>query len=176
MGSGPAVSSGNILATDILRPPACMLSYFSCVQLFAIPWAIACQVPLSMGFSRQEYWCGLPFPPPGISRGSSRLQGLNPHLLHCRWIFYSWATREALPGPNLDLMQQKFWDLTSLSGDSNIFWSLGPTILHANHIIDFCWWWLVCDILLHLVLFEILICDIWWIYERFTPPPLLQSC
>jgi len=29
------------------------------------PWAIACQSPLSMGFSRQEYWSGLPFPSPG---------------------------------------------------------------------------------------------------------------
>ena len=29
------------------------------------PWALTCQVPLSMEFSRQEYWSGLPFPPPG---------------------------------------------------------------------------------------------------------------
>ena len=28
-------------------------------------WTVACQAPLSMGFSRQEYWSGLPFPPPG---------------------------------------------------------------------------------------------------------------
>ena len=39
-----------------------MLSH---VQLFATPWTIANQAPLSMGFSRQEYWSGLPFPPPG---------------------------------------------------------------------------------------------------------------
>ena len=44
---------------------ACIWSYFSCVQLFATLWTVACQVPLSMGFSRQEYWSGLPFPPPG---------------------------------------------------------------------------------------------------------------
>ena len=31
----------------------------------ATPWTIACQAPLSMGFSRQEYWSGLPFPSPG---------------------------------------------------------------------------------------------------------------
>ena len=37
----------------------------SCVQLFATPWTAAFQAPLSMGFSRQEYWSGLPFPPPG---------------------------------------------------------------------------------------------------------------
>ena len=35
------------------------------VQLFAIPWTVAYQAPLSMGFSRQEYWSGLPFPSPG---------------------------------------------------------------------------------------------------------------
>ena len=34
------------------------------LQLFATPWTIACQAPLSMGFSRQEYWSGLPFSPP----------------------------------------------------------------------------------------------------------------
>ena len=35
------------------------------VRLFATPWAVAYQVPPSMGFSRQEYWSGLPFPSPG---------------------------------------------------------------------------------------------------------------
>ena len=35
------------------------------VQLFVIPWTVAYQVPPSMGFSRQEYWSGLPFPSPG---------------------------------------------------------------------------------------------------------------
>ena len=38
---------------------------FSHVLLFVIPWTVACQAPLSMGFSRREYWSGLPFPPPG---------------------------------------------------------------------------------------------------------------
>ena len=41
------------------------LSHFSHVQLFATPWTVADQTPLSMGFSRQEYKSGLPFPPPG---------------------------------------------------------------------------------------------------------------
>ena len=38
---------------------------FSRVRLFAIPWTVAHQAPLSMGFSRREYWSGLPFPSPG---------------------------------------------------------------------------------------------------------------
>ena len=42
-----------------------MLSLFSHVQLFATPWTVACQASLSLGFSRQEYWSGLPFPTPG---------------------------------------------------------------------------------------------------------------
>ena len=35
------------------------------VSLFVTPWTVAYQVPLSMGFSRQEHWSGLPFPSPG---------------------------------------------------------------------------------------------------------------
>ena len=35
------------------------------VQLFVTPWTVACQSPLFMGFSRQEYWSGSPFPSPG---------------------------------------------------------------------------------------------------------------
>ena len=37
----------------------------SCVRLFVTPWTVAHQAPPSMGFSRQEYWSGLPFPSPG---------------------------------------------------------------------------------------------------------------
>ena len=50
------------------------------VRLFATPWTAAYQVPLSMGFSRQEWWSGLPFPSPGdlpypgIKPGSPTLQ------------------------------------------------------------------------------------------------------
>ena len=35
------------------------------VRLFATPWTVANEAPPSMGFSRQEYWSGLPFPSPG---------------------------------------------------------------------------------------------------------------
>ena len=42
------------------------LSCFSCVRLFATPWTLAHQALLSMGFSRQEYWRGLPWPPSGV--------------------------------------------------------------------------------------------------------------
>ena len=42
-----------------------MLSHFSCVQLFATLWTVACHAPLSMGFPTEKYWSGLPCPPPG---------------------------------------------------------------------------------------------------------------
>ena len=44
---------------------ACVLGHFSHVQLCVILWAVVCQAPLSMRFSRQEYWRGLPCPPSG---------------------------------------------------------------------------------------------------------------
>ena len=71
-----------------------MLSH---VQLFATPWTVACQAPLSVGLSRQEYWNGLPFLSPGISL----IQGLNLcllHPLHCGRILYIEPPRK----PNMD--------------------------------------------------------------------------
>ena len=41
------------------------MKLLSRVQLFATPWTVAYQASQSMGFSRQEYWTGLPFPSPG---------------------------------------------------------------------------------------------------------------
>ena len=42
-----------------------LMKSLSCVRLFATPWTVAYQVPPTMGFSKQEYWSGLPFPSPG---------------------------------------------------------------------------------------------------------------
>ena len=47
-----------------LTSGVCILSCFSCVQLSVTPSTVAHQAPLSMGFSRQKYWSGLPFPTP----------------------------------------------------------------------------------------------------------------
>ena len=75
------------------------MKLLSRVWLFATPWTVACQSPLSIGFSRQEYWSGLPFPSPGdlpnpgIKPGSPSLQadalsseppGKPPNILHNR--------------------------------------------------------------------------------------------
>ena len=57
-------------------------------RLFATPWTVASQAPLSMKFSRQEYWSGLPFPPPRDLPD----WGLNLDLLNYGQTFSVWAT------------------------------------------------------------------------------------
>ena len=47
------------------KTPTVCAQLLSCVRPFVTQWTIACQAPLSMGFPKQEYWSGLPFPPPG---------------------------------------------------------------------------------------------------------------
>ena len=59
-----------------------MLSHFSRVRLFATQWTVARQAPLSMGFSRQEYWSGLPSPAPGDLPN----QGIKPLSLMSPWL------------------------------------------------------------------------------------------
>ena len=50
------------MSAQIVRGCVCVyVCALSCVQLFATPWSVACQTPLSMEFSRQEYWSWLPF-------------------------------------------------------------------------------------------------------------------
>ena len=52
--------------TERERERVCVCVWvLSHVQLFATPWTVACQAPLTNGFSRQVYWSGLPFPIPG---------------------------------------------------------------------------------------------------------------
>ena len=75
------------------------------IWLFATPWTVADQAPLSGGFSRQEYWSGLPIPSPGDLPD----QESSPGLLHCRY-FSIWATREATyTRINAKLIFKPFW-------------------------------------------------------------------
>ena len=81
----------------LLNPSlACVLSHFSHVWLFARVWTIAHQVPLSMALSRQEYWSGLPRPPPGYLPDAGIKPPFPASPLLC--ILYHQATRDA---PNL---------------------------------------------------------------------------
>ena len=59
--------------------------FLSCVQLFAILWTVAHQVPLSTGFPKQEYWSGFQFP---SLQGIFLTQGSNLGLLHFRQTLY----------------------------------------------------------------------------------------
>ena len=112
----------------------------SCVRLFATPWTITHQAPLSTGFSRQEYLSGLPFPPPehlpnpGIEPRSPTLQagsllseppgkpgmalsGRNSFLRMLRWSAHPkrkvWQVRLYI---NLKLLHGKSWKTLSGAG------------------------------------------------------------
>ena len=82
------------------------------VRLLATPWTVARQAPLSMGFSRQEYWSGLPFPSPGDLPNP----GIKPRVSciagRC---FILWATREA-----------KWWvEITTIKGSHETIFRRG---------------------------------------------------
>ena len=65
----------------------------------ATPWTVACQGPLSMGFFRQEYWSGLPFPSPGALPDPGiepRSPALQAYSCIAGGFFTNWATRQAL--------------------------------------------------------------------------------
>ena len=66
----------------------CMLSRFNCVQLYATLWTISCQAPLSMRFSRQEYWSELTSPPPGDLPNPGIEPGVSQVSCIGRWVLY----------------------------------------------------------------------------------------
>ena len=76
----------------------CMLNHFSRVWLLVTPGTVACQSPLSLGFPRQDYWSGLPFPSPenlpypGIETVSPALQAVS--CIAGR--LYHWANRDSI--------------------------------------------------------------------------------
>ena len=75
-----------------------VLGHFSCIHFFATLWTVAFQAPLSMGFSSQEYWSGLPYPSPrdlpdpGIKPESPALAGRLDHW--ATWFPYTKQTSE----------------------------------------------------------------------------------
>ena len=75
-----------------------VLSCFSCVQLFATLWTVACQTPLSMRFSKQEYWSGLLCPPGNLP--SSRIKPTNPALQADPLLLSHWGSPYPLPSVN----------------------------------------------------------------------------
>ena len=72
----------------------CVLSYFSRIWLFATLWTIDCQAPLSVDFSRQEYWNGLPYLPPGVlpDQGIKPTSSTSPVLQAVSWMLSHWES------------------------------------------------------------------------------------
>ena len=102
---------------------ACVPSHFSCFWLFAPLWTVASQAPLSLGFSNQEHWSGLPCPPPGDLPSS----GIQPASL----------MSPALAG--------RFFT-TSTTWEAHICWILTP--YHSHHLQIFSpsmWLYFICS-------------------------------
>ena len=91
----------------ILLEYVCVLSHFSHVRLSATPWIMACQAPLSMGFSRQEYWSGLPFPFPVIKHEVSEKSEAK-LLSHVRLFATPWTIAYQAP-PSMGFSWQEYW-------------------------------------------------------------------
>ena len=99
----------------------CVLSRFSRVQLFATPWTVAHQAPLSVGFPRQEYWSGYPCPLPGDVPDP----GIE-------------LTVPEAPALQADSLQLSHWGTPQ-----HVY--RGPILLHddrlpPHHVISFCWY------------------------------------
>ena len=76
---------------------------------FVTPWTAAYQAPLSMAFSRQEYWSGLPFPPPG-DLPDPGIKPKTPAISYIgRRILYHWATPDA--------RETKYWNIIQIQAE-----------------------------------------------------------
>ena len=106
---------------------ACVVSCCSCIWLLANVWTVAHQAPLSMGFSRQEYWSGLPGPPPGYlpDPGIEYASLTSPELADrffttsATWeagVIQIWCCRMVLTKCNI-LRRHFWWDNSSSKGN-----------------------------------------------------------
>ena len=81
----------NQISALLPKQPSVHAEWLSHVQIVATPWTSAHQAPLSMGYSRQEYWSGLPFHPPGDFSDP----GIEPMSPDCRQSLFHQSIREA---------------------------------------------------------------------------------
>ena len=95
------------LLWSFISGSACLLSRFSRVQLFATLWTIAHKAPLSIGFSRQEYWSGLPCPTPADLPNPEKLK------LHLLCLLHRQARSLTLAPPGKPSKWQKVMDKES---------------------------------------------------------------
>ena len=99
----------------------CMLNYCTRVQLFATPWTVAHQAPLSMGFSRQEHWSRLPYPPPGDLN-----PGIEPTSLASPALAGGFFTTKATQKAPSSVGRAKCGRFTSQTGLSGNHGDVGP--------------------------------------------------
>ena len=82
----------------------------------ANPWTVACQAPPSMGFSRQEYWSGLPFPSPG-DLPDPEIEPLSTCIIGRRFILSHLSHFYFLIVVVFDILVLSLWDLISPTRD-----------------------------------------------------------
>ena len=99
---------------------ACVLSHFSHVRLSATPWTTAHQASLAMGFSKKEYWSGLPFSSPVINYEVSKVSEVK-SLSHVRLFETPWTAAYQAP-PCTGFSRQEYW--SGLPFPSPIMWNV----------------------------------------------------
>ena len=90
-----ALYSSSCMCVCVCVVSECVHAHMSliCVKLLGTPWTVACQAPLSMGFSRQEYWSGLLFPSPGnLSNPGIKLGSFMYLALACMYVLFAKST------------------------------------------------------------------------------------
>ena len=134
---------------DIVICSVCLLSHLGCVWLFATLWTIAHQTPLSMEFSSQEYWSGLPCPPPGdLPEPGIKPTSLMSSALASR-LFTTSTTWEV---PFSAILQHKIKRIKKkFLSSSEYQLSLWPNSDHLSHIWEkknsfqiSCLFWFIC--------------------------------
>ena len=80
----------------------------SCARLLATPWTSAYQAPPSMGFSRQEYWSGLPLPSPALTTLQPQIKACA-HLLSHGWLFVTLWTVAHQTLHSMEFSKQEYW-------------------------------------------------------------------
>ena len=138
-------SSGqNYLFKDLVTHKnghACVLSHFSCILLFVAPGTAAHQAPLSMGFSRQEYWSGSPCPPPGDIPDLG-IEPMTPASTSLAGRFFTtepprspkeWACIRTNPRATQTLAERSLWETWPLSEHKHESrTALGPSVSYAS--------------------------------------------
>ena len=126
---------------------ACMLSRFSCVRPCETPWTAAHQATLSTGFSRQEYWSGLPFPSP-IGKWSAAAAAAAKSLQSCPTLCDPIdGSPPGSPVPGIFQARVLEWGVIAFSEESGLIFTKGPwqswsrnlEWYSINRLVHVCW-------------------------------------